>query len=46
MTSHERNRAGYEGVLEIDDRLLADLLAAVRAVLAAHKQSPMPEADD
>lgn len=33
---HEvRNLGGYEGDLNIDDRLLADLIAASRAVAAA-----------
>lgn len=33
---HERrNRAEYEGIINLDDRLLADLLAATRLVLDA-----------
>ena len=38
-----RNKSEYEGVLDIDDRLLADLIEAVRVVLGALKQLPMPE---
>src|SRR5438128_6981098 len=34
--SHEkRNLAEYEGLLEVDERLVADMIAAARAVLAA-----------
>ena len=41
--SHERrNLAEYEGVLDIDDRLLADLLRATTAVLVAVRQLPLP----
>jgi len=30
-----RNRSEYEGVFEVDDRLLSDLIQAARALLAA-----------
>jgi hypothetical protein len=40
---HERrNRSEYEGVLEMDDRLLSDLIEAARAVLAALNSLPPP----
>ncbi len=39
--AHEkRNFAEYEGVLDVDDRLLADLLAAARSVLLAVRKLP------
>jgi hypothetical protein len=43
--SHEkRNQSEYGGVLEIDDRLLSDLIEAARAVLAAVNEVEPPEA--
>lgn len=42
---HERrNLAEYEGSFEIDDRLLADLLAAAASLLAAVRRLPRPPA--
>jgi hypothetical protein len=42
---HERrNLAEYEGSFEIDDRLLADLLAAASGLLAAVRRLPRPPA--
>ena len=42
---HERrNLAEYEGSFEIDDRLLADLLAAAAGLLAAVRRLPRPPA--
>jgi hypothetical protein len=41
---HERrNLAEYEGVVDVDDRLMADLLAAARAVLEAVRALSPPE---
>jgi hypothetical protein len=41
---HERrNLAEYEGALEVDDRLLADLVEAGRTVLAAVRTLPPPK---
>jgi hypothetical protein len=41
---HERrNLAEYEGVVDVDERLMADLLAAARAVLAAVRALPASE---
>jgi hypothetical protein len=41
---HERrNRAEYEGLLEVDDRLLADLVDAARVVLEALRALPRPD---
>jgi len=43
---HERrNLAEYEGSFEIDDRLLADLLAAAAGLLAAVRRLPPPPAN-
>jgi hypothetical protein len=40
---HERrNLAEYEGILEVDERLVADLIAAAEAVLAALRVAQMP----
>ena len=40
---HERrNRAEYEGIVEIDERLLADLLSTAEEVLAAVKALDSP----
>jgi hypothetical protein len=45
-TCHERrNRSEYEGVLELDDRLLTDLTQAVRAVLTALRSLPTVDLD-
>ena len=45
---HERrNLAEYEGVVDVDERLMADLLAAARAVLEAVRTlGPPPEQSD
>lgn len=41
---HERrNLAEYEGPLEVDERLLADLLAAHKTLLAAVRALPKPD---
>lgn len=41
---HERrNLAEYEGVLEVDDRLMSDLMKAARAVLAAVRALKPPQ---
>jgi hypothetical protein len=41
---HERrNLAEYEGVVDVDERLLADLLKAAQAVLEAVRAEPPPE---
>ena len=41
---HERrNLAEYEGVVDVDERLLADLLKAAQAVLEAVRAVPPPE---
>ena len=41
---HERrNLAEYEGVVDVDERLMADLLVAARAVLNALRAVPSPE---
>lgn len=37
-----RNRSEYAGVLDVDDRLLSDLIDAARAVLAAVRALPPP----
>jgi len=43
---HEkRNQSEYGGVMEIDDRLLTDLIAATRAVLAAVTAVDPPETE-
>jgi hypothetical protein len=45
--SHERrNLAEYEGLLEVDERLVVDLIEAAKAVLAALRtaEEPPPEA--
>lgn len=39
-----RNRAEYEGDLNIDERLVADLIAAVKAVAAMLDKLPPPTA--
>jgi len=40
-TCHERrNRVEYEGALEVDERLLADLIDAAQAVLAGVRALP------
>ena len=39
MCHERRNRSEYEGVLEIDDRLLADLIGAAQTVLLALRTS-------
>lgn len=38
-----RNRGEYEGVFDLDDRLVTDLIAAARALLGALRGAPMPE---
>jgi hypothetical protein len=43
-TCHDRrNRSEYEGVLEIDDRLLADLIEAAESLLTTLRGLPLPE---
>lgn len=39
---HQRNLAEYEGILEVSDRLLADLIAAAAVVLEAVQRLPLP----
>lgn len=39
-----RNRSEYEGALDVDERLLIDLIASCRKVAEAVKRLPLPEA--